>query len=190
MRLVTAFALFVLVGLLAGCATLSKSQCQTGDWRAIGQADGMNGYSLARLDEHREACSKHGVTVDAGLYTAGRDLGLRSYCTTQNASKVGLAGRSYQNVCEGEMGLSFVRIYRAASDVKYVNDQITSLQSQIKDKTEELAKPALTQQQRDSLVKQIADLNSDLSSQLTRRSEKEAILRQVMLEEQNRLNAL
>ena len=190
MRLIFGFALFLTVGLLAGCATLSKPQCQTGDWYNVGQNDGRSGYTMARLDEHREACSKHGVVIDQATYTAGRELGLKSYCTIDNAATVGLAGRSYSGVCEGEIGLSFARVHRVASDVNYVDGRISALQSDIKSKTEKLADVATPKAEKDRLVEDIRDLNVELSSQFARQAEKQATLRQVMLEEQNRLSKL
>jgi hypothetical protein len=188
MRLIFGFCLFVLLGLLAGCATLSKAQCETGDWRAIGQADGAAGYPLSRLAEHSEACTKHGYRVDEGLYKAGRDLGLRAYCTTDNAAKVGLQGKSYHNVCQGEIGLSFARIHREANDVYSIDQDISEIQIEISAKTEQLVNPKLTQEQRAKLSADIKKLNRDLTRLFDRRAREEAELRQVMLEEQRRLS--
>lgn len=187
MRVLVGFTLFLMLCLLAGCATLSKAQCQTGDWRAIGQADGAAGLPLTRLAEHSEACTKHGFRVDEGLYKAGRDLGLRAYCTTDNAAQVGLAGKTYHNVCQGEMGVSFARIHREANDVYSVDQDISRIQAEIATKTEQLVDPKLTQEQRAKLSANIKELNWDLSRLFERRAREEAELRQVMLEEQRRL---
>ena len=187
--LVLAFSL-ILLATLAGCATLSKSQCQTGDWRSVGEADGRAGYSSVRFSEHNEACVKHGIRIDRPLYDKGYAAGLKQYCTPNNAAKVGLAGRTYNNVCTGEMGISFVRIYREANDVYSVDNDIASLQSQIDELTEKMAKPETTQDERDDIVYDIRSLNNDISRKLRDRAREDAELRQVMLEEQNRLARL
>ncbi len=46
MRLLLSIGLFVSIAFLAGCATLSKSQCETGDWQQIGFMDGGVGAKL------------------------------------------------------------------------------------------------------------------------------------------------
>lgn len=187
--LVLAFSFFLLAT-LAGCATLSKSQCQTGDWRSVGEADGRAGYSSSRIGEHNEACVKHGISVDRALYDKGYATGLKQYCTPNNAARVGLAGRTYRNVCTGEIGISFLRIYREANDVSSIDSDIASLQSQIDSLTERMAKPETTQDERDDIVYDIRSLNNDISRKLRDRAREDAELRQVMLEEQNRLARL
>jgi len=179
---------FILV--LSGCATLSKSECQTGDWRNVGEIDGRAGYSSARFGEHNEACSKHGISIDRDLYQQGYQSGLTQYCTTDNAAKVGIAGRSYANVCTGEIGLSFVRVYREANDIYTIDQAISSLQSSISEKTEKLVSDILTPAERENLGEDIKALNRDLSSRLQERSREDAELRQVLIEEQTRLSNL
>ncbi|MGJ8528478.1 DUF2799 domain-containing protein [Maritalea sp.] len=181
------FGLFFLL-VLSGCATLSKSQCQTGDWRSIGENDGRSGYSSARFTEHSEACTKHGIAADRGLYEQGRKIGLRSYCTPANAAKVGLAGRSYRNVCEGDIGLSFARIHRQANDVYSIDQDIEGINSEISTLTKKLADPATLQTERDSIASDIRFLGYDLSNKQRDRSREDAELRQVLLEEQARLS--
>ncbi|MCZ4271863.1 DUF2799 domain-containing protein [Maritalea porphyrae] len=190
MRYLVLTASFLLLAVLAGCATLSKSQCQTGDWQSVGEADGRAGHSTARFSEHNEACSKHGISVDRSLYNKGHAAGLKFYCTPNNAAKVGLAGRSYNGVCTGEMGISFLRIYREANDVHSIDKDIESLQNQIETLTEKLAQPDITQADRDDIVSDIRFLNYDVSRKMRDRAREDAELRQVLLEEQNRLSRL
>lgn len=190
MRYIVLTFSFILLATLAGCATLSKSQCQTGDWRSVGEADGRAGYSTARYSEHNEACVKHGISVDRTLYNQGHAVGLRHYCTPDNAARVGLAGSSYNNVCTGEMGISFLRIYREANDVHSIDRDIDSLQNQIETLTEKLAQPSITQSERENIVSDIRSLNYDISRKMRDRAREDAELRQVLLEEQNRLSRL
>lgn len=180
----------IILSVLAGCATLSKSQCQTGDWRSVGEADGRAGFSTARFSEHNEACVKHGIKIDRTLYNQGHAAGLKLYCTTDNAAKIGIAGRTYNNVCTGEIGTSFLRIYREANDVYSINRDIKSLQSQIESLTERLANPTTAQSDRDNIVIEIRSLNNDIARKQADRLREDAELRQVLIEEQNRLAKL
>ena len=47
MRIVKAFSLLLVVLIMTGCATLSREQCQRGDWYSIGMADG--GHNAANV---------------------------------------------------------------------------------------------------------------------------------------------
>ncbi|GLQ17299.1 DUF2799 domain-containing protein [Maritalea porphyrae] len=190
MRVLILFVSVLLLGLLAGCATLSKAQCQTGDWQSVGELDGRAGYPSTRIAEHNEACSKHGVTVDRALYNKGYQAGLKAYCTPNNAAKIGLAGRAYNNVCTGENGISFLRIYREANDVYTIDREIVAIQDEVVALTEKLADPNTTQAERDQIARQIRSLNSQLSLKFSTRAREDAELRQVLLEEQKRLSSL
>ncbi len=85
--------------LLSSCATLSKQQCLIGDWQAIGYNDGVSGYSSERLASHAKACAKASVAPDYLAWERGRKLGLKQYCTTNNAYNIGRRGRKLNNVC-------------------------------------------------------------------------------------------
>lgn len=85
--------------LATGCATLSKEECQIGDWYGIGLADGSNGRTPAYLSQHLEACSKHGISPQSHIWEKGRKAGLRHYCTEENAYQVGQRGSRLSPVC-------------------------------------------------------------------------------------------
>lgn len=91
---------------LGGCETLSKSECQTGDWYSIGVRDGANGYTEDRYLQNAKACAKRGLTADRDRWLEGREHGLERYCTARNAFEVGSRADSYLGVCrdrgEGE----------------------------------------------------------------------------------------
>jgi hypothetical protein len=90
-----------LVAVLAACAPrLSPEQCQAGDWRAIGQADGMEGKGLAAFQSHVDSCRKAGVLPDRAAWMAGRAEGLVLYCTPSLAYTRGRRGLSFPEVCE------------------------------------------------------------------------------------------
>lgn len=101
MPLIT-FSLPVLIAstlMLSGCATLSKQECVIGNWQSIGYNDGVAGYSSERLAAHSKACAKASVAPDYQAWEHGRQLGLKQYCTTNNAYNSGRGGRKLNNVC-------------------------------------------------------------------------------------------
>lgn len=90
---------FMTALLLSSCATLSRQECLTADWQSIGYTDGVAGYSGHRLQNHSKACAKVGVSPNLTQWEAGRQQGLKQYCTLTNAYKLGLQGYSLNSVC-------------------------------------------------------------------------------------------
>lgn len=99
MRIVLALA-FIAV-FLASCDSVSPEQCRAGDWRGIGFSDGREGRSASYITQHQEACNKIGITPDVAAWTAGREAGLKEYCTPQNAYRIGRNGTKLANLCTG-----------------------------------------------------------------------------------------
>jgi len=94
---VTVFAVF-----LGSCATLSEDACRQGDWFSIGAADGARGRLPDYLSRHAEACAGLGVVPVRAEWEAGRQQGLRTYCTPATAYSEGTRGRSLSPVCSGD----------------------------------------------------------------------------------------
>jgi uncharacterized protein DUF2799 len=85
--------------LVSGCASLDRNECINADWYAIGLEDGARGRALERLGDHRRACAKHNVAPDTGRYVAGRNDGLKSFCTYERGFSEGRAGNAYAAAC-------------------------------------------------------------------------------------------
>jgi hypothetical protein len=100
-----------LLALSAGCVTPNEKECRLVDWREQGRVDGAAGYESSRPGDRADACSKYNVVSDADAYRAGREEGLRQYCTPENALKQGMKGANYRKVCSGETGQAFAVIY-------------------------------------------------------------------------------
>jgi len=114
-----AIRVLILIGafLTASCATLDKDECQNANWEVIGYEDGTRGYAADRIGQHREACSKHGVTPDLAEYTTGRDKGLRVYCTPQNGYRVGQKTTVYRDVCPEDLRTEFRKAYEYGGEI-------------------------------------------------------------------------
>lgn len=116
----------MLLALSAGCASLGEKECRSVDWRKQGRADGANGYASTRLGE---ACGRYGIPPDADAYRAGREEGLREYCTTENALQQGMKGAPYRQVCGGVTGQQFAVIYARGKALKLIQDDMQSMQN-------------------------------------------------------------
>ena len=99
----TACSVLAVLGLSA-CAMISESQCRSGgDWRAFGESDGFEGRAPEYLGEYAQVCAKYGAKPVPADYEAGRQAGLKGYCTPQNGFQRGAIGDAYLGVCPKEM---------------------------------------------------------------------------------------
>jgi hypothetical protein len=85
--------------LLAGCASLDREDCVQADWYTIGLEDGARGRAVERLGDHRRACAEHRIVPNAERYMAGRNEGLKTFCTYERGYTEGRAGHSYAAAC-------------------------------------------------------------------------------------------
>lgn len=111
---------------ISGCASISKEQCELGDWYQIGLADGQKGKENSAADYSKD-CAEFKVKVDLDKYNQGRAEGLNSYCSYDNGVFVGEQAGIYQNVCPADLSAEFLAGYRPHFNV-------TSTQNKIRDK--------------------------------------------------------
>lgn len=117
-------ALLLAAGLgLTSCGTVSKSECQVGDWRAIGLRDGRDGRSELFFAKNAESCQRYGLPADQTAWAAGRLEGLKDYCTPLSGYAVGRSGRTYENVCTGKAGGDFVFALSLGSTVREAREE-------------------------------------------------------------------
>lgn len=90
---------------LAGCETMTVSECQVADWGRVGFADGARGSSESRLADHTESCAQAGVRPNAQAYRQGWDAGILRFCTASNGWREGLQGNSSKaSACRAQPG--------------------------------------------------------------------------------------
>ena len=116
---------------LGSCATMSAEQCTAGDWSGQGYIDGQAGMTMSHLDEHTEACAKHGVTPDAAAYAAGRQQGLLHYCTPGKGFEVGRTGSGYAGVCPSDLEADFNYGYRDGQIVHEAEAALSRARSRV-----------------------------------------------------------
>jgi hypothetical protein len=172
------------IGILAGCATLNKAQCEAGDWRNLGASDGGRGFPLSYIDEHITACKEHNISVNRQLYEAGRNEGLVSYCRLERAESEGRAGRTNHRVCGGSFGASFDLIYEAARDIYRVQTDIDVADARLDDLLRQVTTNGLTDAQRSEIRGEIFNVQGELGVLRDRMSLEERELRFLVTQEQ------
>lgn len=130
-RLIVILGLVVTV--LSSCDAVTPEQCEAGNWREIGLSDGKQGRSAGYVAEIQKACSKVGVTVDEQAWRAGREAGLKQYCTPQNAYKIGRNGTQLANVCTGPSVSELNAANIKGRKYYAINSEISSLRTRSSD---------------------------------------------------------
>ena len=116
---------------LAGCAAMSKSECQLGNWQTVGFNDGARGALVSRVGDYSQACSKYGVAPDLTAYRSGYDSGLETYCRDGNGFAVGARGAQYEGVCPASLEPKFLEGFRVGHQLFEMQSSVSSLQAQI-----------------------------------------------------------
>ena len=183
------FAAVAMVPALYGCASLSEQDCLASDWQAIGYEDGVRGYSAARVAQHREACSKHGVSLDAVAYRNGRREGLMEFCRPENAFQLGARGGAYNGVCPKEAADEFStayykgrRLYDLEAGISNASTRISSKQSRLESIETALAANSVRIVSAEATVEERAKLLVDTRHMLAERDDLEEEIAQLRKE--------
>jgi hypothetical protein len=164
-------ALFALFAALAGCASMDRTQCASANWYAIGLEDGARGQPLERLGAHRRACAEHGVSPDAERYVAGRNDGLKSFCTYERGFAEGRSGHGNAGVCPATVAAGFQSGYQHGRELWDLNRQLSDVQKQIARSKAALKEGIPNPRQRASEVERLEDLareSSELETKIAR----------------------
>lgn len=130
----------LLAGWLAGCDSMSKSQCEQANWQSRGLEDGRAGRPASYIRSHREACGKAGIEPDARLWRAGWSRGIGAYCTPNSAWMAGVNNRYYAGVCADLDEATFLRYHRAGQLVYKARQDMTQNQNRLNQLDEDLKK--------------------------------------------------
>ncbi|MBK7006416.1 MAG: DUF2799 domain-containing protein [Burkholderiales bacterium] len=156
MRKVLSAMTLAVVTLLAGCASMSESECRVADWGRVGFADGARGDSESRLAAYTEDCGKIGITPNATAYRQGWDTGIVQFCTPANGWQEGQRGHSGKLAsCQGQPGYELfaryldagMQVYRTAEEMERNDREVNRLQKRL----EESAKDDEKRKLRDEL---------------------------------------
>ena len=155
--------------LLTACATVSKNECVYLDWNTRGYMDGLEGKAVSKLQDYQNSCNKYGITIDIKDYSAGRDRGLKMYCTIDHGYKTGSSGTEYHDVCPHNLANDFIKGYNvgirlyngrqavvnAESSISVKKYRINELRREIKKLRKALYEDDLTEESKKTKRRQI-----------------------------------
>jgi hypothetical protein len=130
--------LVVAVVTVAGCAAMSKRECQLGDWHTAGFDDGAMGIPVTRLADYAKACGKYSISPDLATYRTGYDLGLETYCRDSNGFAVGSRGAAYGGVCPANLEVQFLQGFRVGHQLFELQAVVNGIEGQIGERREML----------------------------------------------------
>jgi hypothetical protein len=149
-RLRTVAAILIVPLMLSACATLNEAECETANWRDLGQRNGQEGRASSYIAEHEKACSGFGLPVDGASWRAGWEIGIRQYCTPQNGLREGREGSYYSQSCPSDVAPGFLRtyavgkrVYEAKRERESISDDIDRLHESIGSAEDEKARSEL-----------------------------------------------
>jgi hypothetical protein len=164
-------SLIVAAALMAGCASMDRTQCVNANWYAIGLEDGARGQPLERLGSHRRACAEHAVAPEAERYVAGRNEGLKTFCTYERGFSQGRGGHANGGVCPAGLAAGFQTGYQLGRDLYELTRQLNDVQKQIARSKALLKEGIANPRQRASEVEHLEDLtreSSELETKIAR----------------------
>lgn len=136
-----------------GCASLSKSECLSADWKDIGIRDGANGRGEEYLIQHSKACAKVNVTPDREAWLDGRAQGLERFCVPYRVYEIGEHGAGFDvGICRGYDEERLLTAHRKGLDVYRLGNAVDSLDTEIRGIRVALEQKELEPKERDRLV--------------------------------------
>lgn len=117
---------------LAACATMGEQECSDADWYTVGFDDGAAGYSLERIDEHREACASVGEGPDEEAWRAGREDGLTHFCSAAGGIAEGSRGRIRSSVCPPALAEDFIKGFRLGREIYDTHQEMDRIEREIR----------------------------------------------------------
>ena len=159
--LVLSFTLLV----TSGCASLSKEECLSGNWKQIGYNDGARGGDASNnLRSHSKSCAEHGVSINNDAYYAGHKEGLKKFCLPANGRRHGEQGLHYSGACPAELESAFLLQYTYGKKIHDAIQEYNQTKRDIYDKEKALEKEA-DSRIRDALRSEITTLDKLLRNQ-------------------------
>lgn len=148
------------VSFISSCASMSPQECQTANWKQIGERDGQSGRS-SRIASHHKACSKVNIAPNQNLYNFGYKKGQKIYCQPENIYENALKGAGSYRVCplelQSELRLFYDipnQFYQAKKNRDKFFDELDRYQDYLLDKK-------LSLEKRDQYIEKIHQLKKD-----------------------------
>lgn len=97
---------------LTACSTMSKKDCETANWAALGKRDGVEGKTLDAYNRRETQCQEHGLLTEREKYISGYAEGLKIFCTYEGGQKFGYSGDRYDGQCRRHSEEEFLKGYK------------------------------------------------------------------------------
>jgi hypothetical protein len=153
-----------LLVLITSCATLSQSQCQSGDWYGIGLSDGAQGAGLSKLSQHRDSCGEYAIKINGEAWRNGRAEGLKQYCRTVNGYQLGRYGNQINNVCPNNLAGNFSRAYNYGMKIYILSQKLVELESSLYDVEQAILDETLSREDRKHHLDDLKQLEREIHS--------------------------
>ena len=140
---------------LAGCESMTVSQCQVADWGRVGFNDAAAGVRETRIADYNEDCGKVGIQPNQRAYRQGWDAGIGRYCTAANGWREGTLGNSYKAVvCQGQAGFETfshyldagLRVHQTRTKMNQKTEEISRLKKRLDESTSDKDKHRLREE--------------------------------------------
>ncbi|QIO06220.1 DUF2799 domain-containing protein [Acinetobacter shaoyimingii] len=158
MRIIPLFAMVM----ISGCATLSPQECQTANWKQIGEKDGQAGRPN-RLAQHYKACSKVNIVPNQSLYESGYRQGQKYYCQPHVIYEYALKGSGGYRVCPVDQQADLRPFYDIPNDYYQAKNKRDSVLKELDKYQDYLLDKKLTQEKRNFYINKIRELKSEKS---------------------------
>ena len=165
---------------LAGCTTLSRDACLSGDWHKIGFQDGNDGRTVDRFNDHVKACKLDNSEASRLVYLEGRQKGLAVYCTTVRGYREGALGQKYYGACPPEKASNFLKGYELGRRIHQAEARSSDITDAVLSTSQKLQQSSLAEAERVALLQEQSRLREEdvrLKDELKRlRAEADALV--------------
>jgi len=131
MSLKLIFSLILASFLVSSCASISKEECEVGNWAEIGERDSAAGKNKKQYYKYVKDCGKHGMVPSKKDYSSGYETGLKTYCTASNGYEVGRNGKRDPKICPKSLKTAFESSYRKGKSVYDAEKKVKDKANQI-----------------------------------------------------------
>lgn len=132
------FGYLILALFLCHCATVSKEQCEKGNWQQIGMVDGKKGRDSNYIRHHEKSCSLS--TEDKDNYEKARLMGLIQYCGMEGGYYDGLAGKDFNDICTSFNAKEFEEGYLKGRNLYLLRKRKAEVSDRIAEENERIDK--------------------------------------------------
>lgn len=130
----------ILVLMVSGCAGQpTRAQCQQGSYQA-GLEAGRDGLGPSAYQQRVNACQRIGVKAagDRQRFQAGREAGLKDYCSFGGGVRAGRSGKPAQHNCPADRAPDFRRGFDLGRRIHYYEQRLNDLRSDVFDLRQQL----------------------------------------------------